>query len=79
VKPFCPVRNLPGVVGSPEELNGNHGQLLEPARNLQRVLWVVVRDLVLESARLADRAADELEVDLERLWVEPVRIAVGGS
>ena len=51
-----PVDHLPGVVLAPDDLDREPAELGDPASELRRMPVIVVTDLMLEEAALADRA-----------------------
>lgn len=55
-----PVHDLPGIVFTPDDLDWYAAKLTQATRDFQRVLWIVVPDLMLEQAGLTDRARDEV-------------------
>lgn len=60
-----PVDDLPRIVGAPDDLDGHLAQLAQAVGNLHGVLGIIMPDLVLEQADLADGAGDVGEVRVE--------------
>lgn len=60
-----PIDNLPRIIRAPDDLYGYLTQLTQAVCNLHCVLGIVVADLMLKEANLADGAGDVGEVSVE--------------
>jgi hypothetical protein len=66
LQPMRPVGDLPAVLGAPDQLDRQRPPFAQPIGDLERVPRIIVPDLVLEQACLADRPRDVVQVGVQR-------------